>query len=163
MSLEIHELGHALHYLTRWPDEIHAVDILMHDDYTEAVPVLPDDVELGMGMCVQYLAGSMAERIAAGEQDICGFAFHKQSEKNPFEYLCDTPFRSDHDYLAFKCVVEGTPKEKLSPELLAKEMELCELLLRAHLPRVNVHQVSEALRRDGRLRVTSEVYKTTVH
>ena len=161
MSLTIHELGHALHYLTRWPDEIHAVDILMHDDYTEAVPVLPDDMTMGMGMAVQYLAGSMAERIAAGEKDICGFAFHKQSEKNPFEYLCDTPFRSDLDYFAFKAVVENT--ENISPELLAKEIELCEVLLRVHLPRVNVHQVSEALRRDGRFRVTSEVYKSTVH
>jgi len=161
VSLTIHELGHALHYLTRWPEQIHAVDIVMHDDYTEAVPVLPNDVELGMGMAVQYLAGSMAERIAAGEQDICGFAFHKQEATNPFEYLCDTPFRSDHDYLAFKCVVEGTPD--ISPELLAKEIQLCEVLLRAHLPRVNVHQVSEALRRDGRFTVTSEVYKTTVH
>ena len=142
MGIETHELGHALHYLGRWPDKVTAVDIIMHDDFTEAVPIFADDSALGLGMLVQYLAGSIGERVAAGERDIITHAFHGQ-DKNPFDYLCDTPFRSEHDLAVFSLILEGT--ENVDTKLLADELNLCEQILRELYPRVNVHQVSETL------------------
>ena len=160
MGIETHELGHALHYLGRWPTAIAAVNIIMHDDFTEAVPERADDSALGLGMLVQYLAGSIGERVAAGERDIINRAF-RQQDKDPFDYLCDTPFRSEHDLAVFSVVLGGS--ENIDRNLLAEELHLCEEILGELYPRVNVHRVAEALRRDGRFRATREVYKTTVH
>lgn len=162
MNIVVHELGHALHYLCRWPQQIEAVEIIQHDDYSEAVPVPEQNESLGVGTMVQYLAGSIAERIMLGEQDIIRTLFGQASETfNPFAELVKTPCQSQWDFQAFSAILQYG--EIIDIEELGAELIHCENLLREYLPRINLHDVTQRLQRDGRLTLTLRDVSVTVH
>ena len=162
MNIVVHELGHALHYLCRWPQQIEAVEIIQHAHYSEAVPVPAQNESLGVGTLVQYLAGSVAERIAMGERDIIRSLLSQASETfNPFAELVNTPCRSEWDYQAFSAILKYG--DVVDVEELGAELIHCENLLREYLPRINLHDVTQRLQRDGRLTLTLRDVSVTVH
>jgi hypothetical protein len=97
-----------------------------------------------------------------GERDIIRGLLMQASETfNPFAELVKTPCQSQWDFQAFSAILQYG--EIIDIEELGAELIHCENLLREYLPRINLHDVTQRLQRDGRLTLTLRDVSVTVH
>lgn len=158
-TIWLHEASHAAHYLTRWPEKILEVQIGKAElGYLKAEPLLVHGVELedlGCGMLVQYLAGSLGERIGAGERQIVSGL--NLVGAHWIEHLTNTPFGSDVDRFAAQAVLAAHPD--LDMNELRSELETAEGLIRDYLPKVDLKRMEELYRSHGMVRMINR-YET---
>lgn len=153
-TIWLHEASHAAHYLARWPEKILAVRIETAElGYLKAEPVLADGVEyseLGVGLLVQYLAGSLGERIGAGERQIVSGL--DLVGTHWIEHLTNTPFGSDVDRFAAASVYAYS---EIDVATLRAELELAERLLRQSLPMIDLEELERVYESHGEVTIES--------
>ena len=148
MSLIAHELGHAIHWLLRFPDDVHSVEIKMMDNHTEAVPTFIDEGRvLGIGRAVNFLAGCVAERVARGETNIASTA--ADYGKDMINWLMDTPFAGQWDKACFLTIMGSYERVPMAD--LARELVYCERFIRQGLPEHDLTALEHELNETGSL------------
>ena len=155
-----HELGHAIHWVARHPDQVPYVDVERVGSEARVEPHIICEVsELGMTPLINFVAGSMGERVHAGERDCIKNLI--QCEGNWLKALFDTPHHSPHDQQCFQMILSGTPS--LPVEEFTKELFTAERLIERYLPLVDVNAFQNQLERDGRFRFGVHNLKRTLH
>ena len=155
-----HELGHCIAYVARHPDLVPWCDVYQDGDAAQVQPrVLCDPSELGLTPLVNFAAGSIGERVHAGELE----AIERLMATNTdwLRAVFDTPHFSEHDWQCFRTIIAGTPA--LPVEEFAQELVIAERLIERYLPYVDVDAFQTKLERDGRFRFGVHNLKRTLH
>jgi hypothetical protein len=158
-----HEVGHAIGYLARHPDKVHRVIVTAIDDYAEVRPHFKSEqamMDCGISLAVNWLLGSLAERIYQGERNVLERFTDVRTKW--IEALLDTKHGSQHDWDCFRMTVDaygrGFPTTQFVDELL-----IAEQLIERYLPRFHLQSLHDKLKKDGFFVLLPEDLTKTVH
>ena len=155
-----HEIGHAIHWIARHPGDVPYVDVHRVGNEARVEPHITCDLsELGMTPLINFAAGSLGERVHAGEINAIERLIDETD--NWVQAIFDTPHYSDHDWQSFKTIIVNTPGFPVKE--FAEELVTAEQLIQKYLPYVDVAAFQRKLERDGHFRFEVYDLKKTLH